>query len=78
MNSHCSSGVYCLANDAVLDWFVPFLESLRRHDPTRRLVVIPYDERVSGLERVCRQQGVQIMDSPTLGELDRLEGVPLA
>jgi len=36
-------------------------------------VVIPYDERVSGLERLCRQQRVQIMDSPTLGELDRLE-----
>jgi hypothetical protein len=74
MSSGGSTGVYCLANDAVLDWFRPFLESLRRHDPMRRLVVIPYDDRISELERLSRQNGVELMGDATLGELDRLGG----
>ena len=38
-------GAYCLANDAVLDWTLALLASLRRFAPRLELRVIPYDER---------------------------------
>mgnify|MGYP006381690867 CR=1 FL=1 len=38
-------GVYCLANDLVLDWALALFESLREFAPELPLLVIPYDER---------------------------------
>ena len=48
-------GIYCLANDAVSDWAVAFLASLRLAAPKLPVVIIPYDartDRLRGLQRI--------------------------
>jgi hypothetical protein len=46
-------GVYCLANDHVVDWFIAFAESLRRHEPDVPLRVIPFDGGTRRIERLA-------------------------
>ena len=44
-------GVYCLANDLVLEWALALFESLREFAPGLPLMVVPYDERQDALGR---------------------------
>lgn len=44
-----TDGVYCLANDGVVDWMVALLASLRTAAPELPVIVIPYDDRISRL-----------------------------
>ncbi|HTC24708.1 MAG TPA: hypothetical protein VK688_10110 [Gemmatimonadales bacterium] len=66
-------GLYCLANDAVLDWTLAFLESLRTHSPGVELVVIPFDQRVDRLAALAPVYEFVLLDNPDLfGSLDRI------
>jgi hypothetical protein len=65
-------GVYCLANDGVYEWFVPFADSLRRHDPELPVMVIPYDDRMDGIARLSEQFAFDVFDSPHLATLDAI------
>lgn len=59
-------GLYCLANDAVLDWTLAFLESLRAYNPGVELVVIPFDERIDRLAAVAPVYDFVLLDKPEL------------
>ncbi len=48
-------GIYCLANDKVLDWMIAFLKSLRTYEPSRKLIVIPFDENIEKLSRLANK-----------------------
>jgi hypothetical protein len=67
-------GVYCLANDGVLDWFVAFCESLRAHAQAADLplVVIPFDDRTGNLARLRSRYGFELLDDPELARLDAI------
>jgi hypothetical protein len=47
-------GIYVLANDAVAEWTIAMLESLRAHEPTIDVLMIPYDDRI-GITRSLRE-----------------------
>ena len=59
-------GLYCLANDAVLDWTLAFLESLRVYNPGVELVVIPFDERTDRLAALAPVYDFVLLDMPEL------------
>jgi hypothetical protein len=67
-------GVYCLANDGVLDWFVAFCESLREHASAEDLplVVIPFDYRTRELSRLQARYGFEMFADATLPRLDAI------
>jgi hypothetical protein len=68
-------GVYCLANDGVLDWFVAFCESLRAHAPDLPLVTIPFDGRTAELSELRGRYGFELLGdehSESLARLDRI------
>jgi hypothetical protein len=44
--------VYVLANDAVAEWLIALFRSIRLHMPEANVRVIPFDERIDGLERL--------------------------
>jgi hypothetical protein len=67
-----SSGIYTLANDATLDWFIAFCESVRRHDPDMPLVVIPYDARVRRLSRLAARYRFDVLTEEELAPLDAI------
>jgi len=66
------TGIYTLANDATLDWFVAFCNSVRRHDPDLPLIVIPYDDRVERLTRLAGRYGFEMLADSHLGSLDEI------
>jgi hypothetical protein len=66
------SGIYCLGNDRVLEWLIAFATSLRRHEPARRVIVIPFDDRVEGLRRLAEAFGFELLDDPVLERLDAI------
>ncbi|WP_212843733.1 hypothetical protein [Catellatospora sp. IY07-71] len=64
-------GVYFVANDAVLDQAIAFLNSFRAHNPTIALCLIPYDDDVSGLVRLAGEYDFGIWsDDDTLAWCD--------
>ena len=65
-------GAYCLANDAVLDWTLALLASLRRFAPRLELRVIPYDERQERLSLELARRGHGYWRDPEIERLDRL------
>ena len=67
-----STGVYFLANDAVLDWCHAFLASFRRFNPETRLILIPFDGRVAGVTRLRDRYRFEIYHDPHTEELDRM------
>jgi hypothetical protein len=66
------TGIYTLANDVTLDWFVAFCNSVRRHDPDLPLIVIPYDDRVERLTRLAGRYGFEMFADSQLGSLDEI------
>ncbi len=72
METHGTVGVYCLANDTVLDWFIALCESLRSVEPAIPLVVIPFDEAVEKLSKLRGRYGFSFIDDRSLDDLDRI------
>lgn len=66
-NSEPRRGIYCLANDGVLEWFIAFIKSLRQHNPTIPLRVIPFDDRCAQLEKLCSIYDFSIIKAPLHG-----------
>lgn len=67
-------GVYTLANDAVIDWLIALLESLRS-DPanaTLPVTVIPYDHRVERTRALQADYRFEVLQDDALTVLDRL------
>jgi hypothetical protein len=65
-------GIYTLANDAVLDWVLALLESLRRYAPGIPVRVIPYDERQGELDRRLAARGHARLEHDEIERLGRL------
>lgn len=65
-------GIYTLANDAVLDWVLALLESLRRYAPGIPVRVIPYDERQGELDRRLAARGHARFEHDEVERLGRL------
>ena len=68
-------GVYCLANDRVLEWFQMFVRSMRKYNPDLPLTVIPYDSVIDELARLAPEFNFQILPEATAAEFDALEGI---
>jgi hypothetical protein len=65
-------GFYTLANDASLEWFIAMCESLRRHEPDKPLVVIPWDDRMDRVEELAERYDFTISTDEHLPRLDEL------
>lgn len=52
-----TSGVYFLANDAVIDLTIAFLNSFRRHNPALPLCLIPFDSNTAMVESLSVRYG---------------------
>ncbi len=72
MEARLPQGVYCLANDKVIEWTIAFCESLRAHEPALPLVVIPFDDHVDRLSRLAERYRFAILRDPSLERLDRI------
>ena len=56
-------GIAVLANDRVLHWFLPFLESYRATNSATPLHVIPFDENIALTRRAAEFYGARLVDS---------------
>ena len=65
-------GVYVLANDAVHDWLVAFLESYRAHNPDLPLALIPYDDRLDRVRALADSYQFEVINDASLIRLDEL------
>lgn len=65
-------GIYCLANDKVLDWMIACLESLRVHAPEYRLVVIPFDDNIHEIAKLSHQYKFELFQDESLDKLDEI------
>jgi hypothetical protein len=72
VNAKDTLGVYCLGNDGVLDWMIAFLESFRSFEPTRELIVIPFDDNTEKLSRLSDRYDFQFLADDALEELDQI------
>lgn len=72
MKTQKIAGVYCLANDKVLDWLLAFIESLQEHEPERKLVIIPFDDNIEQITRLSKKYKFEIFNDPSLKELDKI------
>lgn len=71
METQATKGFYCLANDAVLEWTIAFLESFRVHEPEGHLVIIPFDDNTDELVKLSHQYKFELFqDKSLLEELD--------
>jgi hypothetical protein len=66
------TGIYTLANDVTLDWFVAFCDSVRRHDPDLRLIVVPYDDRVERLTELAGRYRFEMLADSRFSALDEI------
>jgi hypothetical protein len=72
MNRQGSTGIYCLANDNVLEWMIALLESLRSFEPSRELIVIPFDANIAKLSQLSGKYGFRFLSDDSLEMLDRV------
>jgi hypothetical protein len=63
--------IWYLANDAVTEWLVASLNSLRAVEPDVVVKVIPYDDRIERLRRLLPRWNADIVDWP-LNDYDAL------
>lgn len=68
-------GVYCLANDRVLEWFQMFVRSFRHFNPDLPLTVIPYDCVIDQLAQLAPQYNFRVLSEAAAAEFDPLEGI---
>ncbi len=71
MDDDC--GVYFLANDAVLDQTIAFLNSFRRYNPTGNLCLIPFDDAISNVSSLRHRYGFSMWpDDDVLRQCDSI------
>jgi hypothetical protein len=58
--SDSACGLAVMANDRVLDWFVPFLASFRAHNPDMPAVVIPYHNDMKETAAAAAAHGFEV------------------
>lgn len=61
--SNDDRGVAVLANDKVIDWLLPFLESYRDTNMAIPLHIIPFDDNISKTRRAAAAYGARIFES---------------
>jgi hypothetical protein len=64
-------GIAVMANDRVIDWLLPFLESYLATNAAISLYLIPYDENIARMRRVAQVFGIEIATLES-AELDAL------
>ncbi len=69
--SKASNGIAIVANDKIVDWLLPFLESYRATNAATDLYLIPYDDNVDITRRAADVYGAIWVDDDML-ELDAL------
>src|SRR3954464_6851085 len=65
-------GVYFLANDPHIEWVRAFLESVRAWNRDIPIRMIPYDDRIERLSKLCSTYDFRVHSDPALHDLDRL------
>ena len=55
-------GVYCLANDVVIEWFEAFIRSYQLENSALPLTVIPFDDNISRLKALQARFQFELMD----------------
>jgi hypothetical protein len=65
-------GLCTLASEGVLEWAVALLESVREHEPTLPVCVIPFDDGVAALRPLASRYRCTVLEDPALGELEAL------
>lgn len=65
-HSRSTRGLYFLANDAVLDWLIAFLESVRFFNSEMRLVMIPWDDRIRKVGRLASRYRFEILSEDSV------------
>jgi hypothetical protein len=66
-----TDGIVIVANDNVINWLLPFLESYHATNAATDLYLVPYDGNVSATRRAADVYGVRWVDDE-MTELDRL------
>lgn len=64
-------GIAIIANDRVIDWLLPFLESHRATSATVPLYLIPYDDNMARTRKAAEVFGVEVVDIDS-AQLDAL------
>jgi hypothetical protein len=64
-------GIAVIANDRVIDWLMPFLESYLATNATIPLYLIPYNDNIARMRRVAQVFGVEVAELDS-AELDAL------
>ncbi len=64
-------GIAIIANDRVIDWLLPFLESYIATSASIPLYLIPYDDNLARTRQVAAAYGVEVVSLDS-GELDAL------
>jgi hypothetical protein len=64
-------GIAIIANDRVIDWLLPFLESYYASSASIPLYLIPYDDNLTRTRLVAEAYGVEVVALDS-GELDAL------
>jgi lipopolysaccharide biosynthesis glycosyltransferase len=65
-------GIYCLANDKVLEWMLPFLESVRTYEPDCPLYIVPFNDDISRLAQLAEKYNFQFYSPSSLEILDEV------
>jgi hypothetical protein len=65
-----TEGVICLANDAVIDGLIALCESIRQHDPSLPLTVIPFNDSINRTRETVAAFGFDILDDPSIAAMD--------
>ena len=65
-------GVYCLANDVVIEWFEAFIRSYQLQNATLPLTVIPFDKNISRLKSLQARFPFEILDEAKCRHFDSL------
>ena len=55
-------GIAIIANDKVVHWLLPFLESWKATNPTLPIYLIPYDDNMEKTRRIAKIYGVTVSD----------------
>ncbi|HUD35995.1 MAG TPA: hypothetical protein VMR14_03795 [Streptosporangiaceae bacterium] len=61
-------GVITVANDAVLDWFIALVSSLRSTNPGLPVTVLPFDGQVARIRDICARMEVNFWEPTALLE----------
>lgn len=64
-------GIAIIANDKVIDWLLPFLESYQETSAATPLYLIPYDDNLTRTRRAADLYGIEVVDVDN-AELDEL------